>query len=104
MENRKVLKSGEFLVDTVEAKDVFITDSIKVSAEIFREMLDVYVYDTADLVHKSALDAVNSFANAEESVKLNAAIEKLTFVAGINVKEVRRCIADRLIENNAYKF
>ena len=79
-------------------------DSLKDNAEIFRDMLDVYVYDTADLVRKSARDAVNSFAGAEESEKLNSAIEKLTFVAGINVKEARRRIADKLIENNAYKF
>jgi hypothetical protein len=67
-------------------------------------MLDIYVYDTADLVRKSARDAVNSFATAEESEKLNAAIELLTQVAGVNVKEARRRIADRLIENNSYKF
>ena len=73
-------------------------------AAIFRDMLDVFIYDTADLVRKSARDAVNSFANAEESLKLNAAIGKLTNVAGVNVKEARRHIADRLIENNAYKF
>jgi hypothetical protein len=67
-------------------------------------MLDVYVYDTADLVRKSARDAFNSFAKTEELEKLNSAIEKLTNVAGINVKEARRRIADKLIENNAYKF
>ncbi len=79
-------------------------DSLKGNAEIFRDMLDVYVYDTADLLRKSARDAVNSFAGAEESEKLNQAIEKLTLVAGVNVKEARRRIADKLIENNAYKF
>jgi hypothetical protein len=79
-------------------------EGLKGNAEIYRDMLDVYVYDTADLIRKSARDAVNSFAGAAESEKLNAAIEKLTQVAGVNVKEARRRIADRLIENNAYKF
>jgi alkylation response protein AidB-like acyl-CoA dehydrogenase len=79
-------------------------ETLKTSAEIFRDMLDVYIYDTADLIRKSARDAVNSFAAAEESEKLNSAIEKLTQVAGINVKEARRRIADKLIENNTYKF
>jgi hypothetical protein len=77
-------------------------ESLKGKADIFRDMLDVYVYDTADLVRKSARDAVNSFA--EQSEKLNTAIEKLTQVAGVNVKEARRRIADRLIENNGYKL
>ena len=67
-------------------------------------MLDVYVYDTADLVRKSARDAFNSFANTELLEKLDNAVEKLTKVAGVNVKESRRRIADKLIEDNLYKF
>jgi len=99
---------SEMIMETYIAESLALRveklESMKGNAEIFRDMLDVYVYDTADLVRKSARDAVNSFAGAEESEKLNSAIEKLTQVAGINVKESRRRIADRLIENNAYKF
>ena len=36
--------------------------------------------------------------------KYKRAIETLTAVAGINVKEARRKIADKLIEENCYKF
>lgn len=79
-------------------------NDLRGSAELYRDMLDVYVYDAADLIRKSARDAVNSFAEAALSEKLNAAIEALTQVAGINVKEARRRIADKLIEDNAYKF
>jgi len=79
-------------------------EGMKGNAAIYRDILDVYVYDTADLVRKSARDAVNSFASPEVSEKLNAATEKLTAVAGINVKEARRRIADKLIEDNAYKI
>jgi alkylation response protein AidB-like acyl-CoA dehydrogenase len=99
---------SEMILETYIAESLALRveklDSVKGNAEIFRDMLDVYVYDTADLVRKSARDAVNSFAGSEESEKLNSAIEKLTLVTGINVKEARRRIADRLIENNAYKF
>ena len=77
---------------------------LKGNVNIYRDILDVYIYDTADLIRKSARDAVNSFAAIDESEKLNEAIGKLTLVAGINVKEARRRIADSLIENNAYKF
>lgn len=79
-------------------------NDLRGSAELYRDMLDVYVYDAADLIRKSARDAVNSFAETALSEKLNAAIEALTQVAGINVKEARRRIADKLIEDNAYKF
>jgi hypothetical protein len=99
---------SEMIMETYIAESLALRveklESMKGNAEIFRDMLDVYVYDTADLVRKSARDAVNSFAETEQSEKLNAAIEKLTQVEGVNVKEARRRIADRLIENNAYKF
>ncbi len=99
---------SEMIMETYIAESLALRveklDSTKGNAEIFRDMLDVYIYDTADLLRKSARDAVNSFAGAEESEKLNTAIEKLTHVAGVNVKESRRRIADKLIENNAYKF
>lgn len=99
---------SEMIMETYIAESLVLRveklESIKSDTAIFRDMLDVYVYDTADLVRKSARDAVNSFADDQESEKLNAAIDLLTQVAGINVKDARRRIADRLIENNEYKF
>jgi len=99
---------SEMIMETYIAESLALRveklEDLKGNAGIYHDMLDVYIYDTADLVRKSARDAVNSFANAEELDKLNAAIEKLTQVAGINVKEARRRIADKLIEDNSYKF
>ncbi|MBL7904034.1 MAG: acyl-CoA dehydrogenase family protein [Bacteroidales bacterium] len=73
-------------------------------ADLYRDMLDVYVYDAAEIIRKSAMDAANSFAAGEEADKLRNAIDELTWVKGVNVKEARRRIADKLIEDNAYKF
>jgi hypothetical protein len=99
---------SEMIMETYIAESLALRveklENINGNADIFRDMLDVYIYDTADLIRKSARDAVNSFAVAEESGNLAAAIDILTQVAAINVKEARRRIADRLIENNAYKF
>lgn len=99
---------SEMIMETYIAESLALRvekiDGIKGDASIYRDILDVYVYDTADLVRKSARDAINSFAAAEQSDKLNAAIEKLTLVTGVNVKEARRRIADKMIEDNAYKI
>lgn len=99
---------SEMIMETYIAESLALRveklESLKGNSGIFRDMLDVYVYDTADLIRKSARDAFNSFASAEELENLNSAAEKLTIVAGVNVKEARRRIADKLIENNAYKF
>ncbi len=74
------------------------------AAGLNRDILDVYVYDAAEKIRKAALDAVYSFAAPEEAHALAQAMETLTRVAGVNVKEARRRVADKLIEDNCYKF
>lgn len=71
---------------------------------IYRDILDVFVYDAADKIRKAVLDAIYSFAAAEESGDLVKAMESLTSVSGVNVKDARRRLADKLIEDNGYRF
>ena len=70
---------------------------------IYRAMLDVFIYDTADKVRKAATDAVNSLPDGAGRVYIPA-IDSMTRVDSINVKEERRRIANRLIEDNSYTF
>jgi len=79
-------------------------ESMKGSAEVYRDILDVNIYDTAGIVRKSGYDAVYSFAAPEIVPSLIRAIDSLTRVKGVNVKEARRRIADKLIGDNCYKF
>jgi alkylation response protein AidB-like acyl-CoA dehydrogenase len=73
-------------------------------AGLYKDMLEVNIIDAASRIRKQAMDAVNSFTEGEEAARLIALIDKLTITAGVNVKEARRRIADRMIEDNAYKF
>ncbi|MBW6500788.1 MAG: acyl-CoA dehydrogenase family protein [Bacteroidales bacterium] len=94
--------------------DIYILESLKLRVEklesmkgslsVYRDILDVNAYDTAAKIRKSASDAVNSFAATDNVSKLTGGIEALTRVAGVNVKDARRRIADKLIEDNLYKF
>ena len=79
-------------------------ESLKGINSVYRDILDVYVYDTADLIRKSGLDAINSFASEQQLPLLCNAIDTLTKVAPVNIKEARRRIADKLIADNEYKF
>ena len=79
-------------------------ESLKGSSPIYKDILDVNVYDTAEKVRKSAYDAVNSIVSPDTAHSLIKAVDELTKVAGVNVKEARRRIADKLIEDNIYKF
>ena len=70
----------------------------------FKDILDVYVYDSAAAINKSARDAINSFVEGDELAVMLDRIETFTRVAPVNVKEARRRIANRLIEENRYCY
>lgn len=72
--------------------------------KLYKDMLDVYVYDAAALIRKNAEDAVNAIENNDLTEKLMKAIENLTRIPGFNIKEARRRIADKVIEENKYCF
>jgi alkylation response protein AidB-like acyl-CoA dehydrogenase len=71
---------------------------------LYKDMIDVLVYDSASKIRKAGLDAIYSMLSGEEADKLARAIETLTRVKGVNTKDARRRIADKLIEDNIYKF
>ena len=72
--------------------------------KIYKDILDVFVYDAANIVHKAALDAISSFTEGDEQKILLDRINMFTKVAPVNVKEARRRIADKLIDDNRYNF
>lgn len=71
---------------------------------IYKDMLDVYFYDVAPLIHKFGIDAVNSFATGDEHMGMLMGMKRFTKVAGLNVVAARRRIADNMIEANKYNF
>ena len=79
-------------------------ESLKGAAPVYRDILDVNIFDTAELVRKAAYEAIYSFASPENAKDLIKAIDLLSSVAGVNVKESRRRIAAKLIEDNEYRF
>jgi alkylation response protein AidB-like acyl-CoA dehydrogenase len=71
---------------------------------IYRDILDVFVYDAAYRIAKSGKDAINSCEEGEIQKRICKAIDKLTRVCAVDVKEARRHIADRLIYDTRYAF
>jgi alkylation response protein AidB-like acyl-CoA dehydrogenase len=74
------------------------------SQKIYRDILDVFVYDAASLIRKFGYDAINSFAFGETRDLLKKGIDYWTDVEEINVRDARRSIADTLISENRYCF
>lgn len=96
--------------------DAYVTESLCLRVEkmesmkgqdavaLYLDMLNVNLADSAARIRKEAFDAIASFANETEALRLSSLVDSLTKVPVFNVKEARRRIANRLIEDNAYKF
>ncbi len=72
--------------------------------KIYKDILDAFVYEAAARIRKSAMDAVCAFAEGDEFEKLKNAVELLTSLKPINIKNSRRRIAAKLIEDNSLIF
>jgi len=78
--------------------------SIKGENSVKKDILNTFIYDSADIIRKAGKDALNSFVNADFGAKINNALEHLTRVAPVNIKEARQNIANYMIEENRYNF
>lgn len=76
----------------------------KENIDLYIDMMNVYVFDASEKIRKAGLDAISSFAEGEELMQLNSFVSNFTSAKLINVKDARRRIADKLIEENRYIF
>ncbi len=75
-----------------------------VDKSLYRDILDVFMLDAADKIQKYALDAIYSLDAEEDTEKYRKGAMHFTALPRFNVKEARRRIADKLIEENEYCF
>ncbi len=71
---------------------------------IYKDILDVYAYDTAWRIWKIGVDAINAFAQGDEQQAMLMGMKRFTKVDPVNVKDARRRIADKMIEDAKYNF
>jgi len=67
-------------------------------------MADVFVYDAGKKIRNFALDCLHSLPESESVKPLLNAVEAYSFTRGINVKEARRRIAEKILADNEYKI
>ena len=68
----------------------------------FVQIVKAYFYDAADRLNKIAKDAINSFAEGDESKMMLMGLKRFTKIEAINPKMVRQAIALMAIEKNEY--
>tara|TARA_R110001583_G_scaffold11547_3_gene51986 strand:- start:665 stop:2449 length:1785 start_codon:yes stop_codon:yes gene_type:complete len=67
-------------------------------------MVEVFIYDATDRIHKNAKDALNSFASGDELRMMLLGIKRFTKHSGLDSKTSRRIIAKKLIDENGHCF
>ncbi len=74
-------------------------------SSLYKDILDIVIYDAADIIRKVGHDAINSLPDeVKDKEVMLARIDLFTKVKPVNVKDARRRIADKLIEDNRYSF
>ncbi len=71
---------------------------------IYKDILDVMLYDTAARINKIGVDAVNAFAEGDEQAGMLMGMKRFTKAAPVNVVAARRRIAGQIIESGKYNF
>jgi alkylation response protein AidB-like acyl-CoA dehydrogenase len=73
--------------------------------EVYNDILDVVIYEAGAVIRKAGYDAINSLPDevSEREVMLER-IDFFTQTRPVNTKAARRRIANKLIEDNRYRF
>lgn len=74
------------------------------SMGLYKDILDVAVFDACSIAAKAGREIANCFAEGEELDKFLKAVSVLTDSEKVNLKDARRRIADHLIAENKYDF
>ncbi len=109
-EQEIIMNLADMLISTYSAESLLLrVEKLAESysekeIELYKGILDVYLYDVAPKMHKWGLDAINAFAKGDELMGMTMGMKRFTKVPGVNVVQIRRKIADKLIEDEQYKF
>jgi len=109
-EQELLFNAANMIIETYAAESLMLRveklASIKGEENIgiYKDILDVYIYDSANRINKQGVDAVNSFAEGDEQMALLMGMKRYTKTQPVNVRLARRRIAACLIEENKYCF
>lgn len=74
------------------------------SVAVLKDMVDCFIYDAADRIHKNGKDALNAFAEGDELRMMNIGLKRFAKVQPYNSKAAKRRIADKMIADKRYAF
>ncbi len=72
--------------------------------DIYKDILDVLMYESGQILRKAGTDEIMSIVPAEEQAEFIKALNYYTSVKPFDILGARRRIADKLIEDNKWTF
>lgn len=72
------------------------------AAEIYAQAARVYLYEAVESINKAGKDAIVSFTSGDEQKVMLMGLKRFTKMNPVNIKELRRSIADHLISKGRY--
>lgn len=76
----------------------------KEAGKLYKDILDVYLFDSSNIIYNQGIEAIYSFIDENEQDAFLKALRCLTKIKPVNVKDARRRIAEKLIDDNRYQF
>jgi hypothetical protein len=114
---RNLIMEQEILINLADIiMNIYVTESTMLrvqkigsmtgeeAAAVYRDILDVNLYDSTAAIYRAAMDAVNSFAEGTGRSALIEGIKYWTITDPVNVRDARRRIAAVVIDENRYSF
>lgn len=74
------------------------------ASQIYVDMVKCYFFDALDRINTAGKSALAAFAEGDELRVMQMGLKRFTKYETINTKNIRRAVADKLIEANGYCF
>ena len=74
------------------------------ATSIYRDMLKIYFTDSVDRLNKAGKTAIAAFASGDELRMMLLGLKRFTKYDIVNTTELRRRVADKMIEEGNYCF
>jgi alkylation response protein AidB-like acyl-CoA dehydrogenase len=108
-EQEILMNIADMAIDTYVGESLLmrvvkLAQSSSENIDIYKDILNCYLYDAADRIHKNGKDAINGFAEGDEQRMILMGLKRFTKAQPFNSKEARRRIADKLINDRKYSL
>ena len=109
-EQEVLMNLADMAIQTYNAESVLLRimkmaeNKGEASIGLYKDIMQTYLYDAADAVNKAGKDAINSFAEGDEQRMILMGLKRFTKAEPFNVKEARRRIANKMIDEGRYCY